>query len=152
MSSDIVIGTLNRLLAIHCQSISNYLTQTSPWSAGPSDRSREALDHLVKDQQWLIDRIARYIDQLGGNPDPGHRRDLTSLNDLSLDFLIQRVIESQHDDIHAIENCVESLEQDVEARGLAQQALGIAKGHLETLEEIVREVELLDDGDVPTEK
>ena len=139
MSSETVIGTLNRLLAIHCQSIPNYLRQTSPWSAGSSDQAKEALDHLVNDQRWMIGRVARYIDRLGGSPDAGQPQDLTWMNDLSLEFLIQRVIKSLRDDIDVIEDCVQRLSVDAEARALAQEALGIAKGHLETLVDISSE-------------
>ena len=151
MSSDIVIGPLNRLLAIHCQSVPNYLSQTSPWSAQSNGRAKKALDHLVNDQRWVIRRIARYIDQLGGNPDPGHRRDLTWLNDLSLEFLIQRVIKSQREDITAIEDCAQRLAVDAEAKALSQEALGMAKGHLETLEEIAREAKSADSGNASDE-
>ena len=147
MSSDTVIGALNRMLAIHCQSVPIYLSQTSPWSAGSNGRAKDALEHLVNDQRWLMRRLARYIDRLGGSPDPGHPRDLTWMNDLSLDFLVQRVIDSQREDILVIEDCIQRLATDAEARALAQEALGIAKGHLETLEEIARGDESASAGD-----
>ena len=41
--------------------------------------------------------------------------------------------------ITAIEDCAQHLAVDAEAKALSQEALGIAKGHLQTLEEIARE-------------
>ena len=140
MNSEVILGTLNRLLAIHCQSVPIYLSYTSPWANQANGDTQDVLNDLVADQRLVIDRIARLIDRLGGNPDRGHRRDLTPLNDLSLDFLLHRVIQYQKEDIAEIESCVERLRDDAEAQALAQEALGMAKGHLESLEEVAREL------------
>ena len=139
MSSEVILGTLNRLLAMHCQSVPVYLSYTSPWENQASGDTQEVLDHLVADQKRIIGRIARLIDRLGGKPDRGQSRDLTPLNDLSLDFLLHRVIQYQQEDIAEIESCVVQLRDDAEAQALAQEALGLAKGHLESLEEVARQ-------------
>ena len=73
------------------------------------------------------------------------------MNDLSLEFLIQRVIKSEREDITAIEDCAQHLAVDAEAKALYQEALGMAKGHLETLEEIAREAKSADSGNAPAE-
>ena len=140
MSSETILGTLNRLLAIHCQSVPMYLSYTSPWTSRADGVAHEVLGHLVTDQEMVIDRMARLIDRLGGNPDRGKRKDLTSLNDLSMDFLLERAIQSQKADIAAIENCVEQLAEVPEAQALAQESLGMAKGHLESLEEVAQQL------------
>ena len=140
MSSEVILGTLNRLLAIHCQSVPMYLSYTRPWTSRADGDAQEILRHLVTDQKIIIDRVAHHIDRLGGNPDRGQRKDLTSLNDLSIEFLLERVIHSQKADITAIENCVQLLAEDPEAQALGQESLGMAKGHLESLEEVSQQL------------
>lgn len=140
MSSSVILGALNRLFASHCQSVPLYLSQTRPWISPKNGKVKEVLDLMVSDQRIMIDRIAALIDRFGGEPDRGQGKDLTRLNDLSLDFLLQRVIEFQRDDILEIESCVTDLEDDAESKGLAQEALGMAKGHLDSLEEVARDV------------
>jgi len=137
MSSSVVIGALNRLLAVHCQSVAMYLANTKPWAPRGEQQAQVIFDDIVTNQRHMIQRLAHCIDLLGGNPDCGQGHDYTVLNDLSLDFLLRRVIDDQYEIIRTIENCLADLDDiDTEANALAQESLGMAKGHLESLEEV----------------
>lgn len=138
MNSSVVIGALNRLLAVHCQSVAMYLTNTNPWTPRGEHQAQAVFGDLVADRSELIERLARYVDRLGGMPNCGQRHDYTVLNDLSLDFLLGRVIRDQKETIHTIEQSLTDFDSDVEAKALAQEALGMAKGHLESLEELAQ--------------
>ena len=138
MNSSVVIGALNRLLAVHCQSVAMYVINTNPWVPRGEDQAQAVFGDLVADRRELIQRLATYIDRLGGMPDCGQRHDYTVLNDLSLDFLLGRVISDQKETIHTIEQGLADFDSDMEAKALAQEALGMAKGHLESLEEVVQ--------------
>jgi predicted outer membrane protein len=102
------------------------------------EETRAVLQHLVTDQKTHSEQIARLVLDLGGSPNRGQRRDLTPLNDLALGFLLQRIIECQEQDIGTIEECLNDLTEHAEASALAQEALGMAKGHLESLAELAQ--------------
>ena len=65
--------------------------------------------------------------------------DYTDKHDLGIDFLINSAIEYQQQDIVSIDNLVEKLQVAPAAKALAQEALGMAKGHLDSLQELVPE-------------
>ena len=138
MSSATVLRSLNRLLALHCQSVPMYLSYTTPWITKADEKVRAVLRHLVADQKTHSEQIARLILDLGGSPNRGQGEDLTPLNDLALGFLLQRIIKCQGQDIGTIEECLNDLTEHAEASALAQEALGMAKGHLESLEELAQ--------------
>jgi hypothetical protein len=62
--------------------------------------------------------------------------EFTSVNFLSLDYLIRRAIGYQTADIAALAQCVQQLHLAPAARAVAEESLGLAKGHLEALQEI----------------
>ena len=66
--------------------------------------------------------------------DPGEfPMTFTDLHDLSLGFLLNRLVEHQRHDVHAIERCVGQLHGDVEGHDLAQDILADARAHLQTV-------------------
>ena len=136
MASAETIPTLNRLLAIHCQSLPSYLDQTAAWTRREDQTAAEVLHQIAEDQQYMVERIFDRIFQLRGLPERGHAEDLTSLNDLSIGFLLARVMDRQAREIAVMMDCVESLAGDPQSQALAEEALGMAKGHLESLEEL----------------
>ena len=71
------ICALNRLLAIHCQSLPVYLSFTSPWMNRRDELAQMVLAHMVEDQQSIIERIGALISDLGGTPHRGRARDYT---------------------------------------------------------------------------
>ncbi len=58
----------------------------------------------------------------------------TDLHDLSLDYLVSRLIRCQQQDIAVIAACVPQLATAPAAQTLAEEALGAARAHLEALE------------------
>jgi hypothetical protein len=63
----------------------------------------------------------------------------TDSHDLSIDYLVQQAIDSQKQDIADLTRCVEALRLAPSAQSLASETLGMAKGNLETLEELARQ-------------
>ena len=62
------------------------------------------------------------------------------LHFLSLDFLLQRLIENQQQEVDAIARLAAELDGDPVANDLTQEALGAAKGYLESLTELTSDV------------
>jgi hypothetical protein len=85
----------------------------------------------------MIDRLGDLIVRRGGNVDSVvFPMDFTDLNDLSVRFLLARLVACQQRDIVAIERAIERLGDDAEAKGIAEEALGAARAHLQSLEEL----------------
>lgn len=137
MASDSTISALQRLMVIHYRSLARYLSYASPtWHRG-DQRARVALQSIADDHQATADRVGEMLIELGIPLDYGHFPiSFTGYHDLGFDFLLQRLIEFQRRDISAIEQCVARLSLNPLARGLAEEAFGAAKGHLETLLEL----------------
>lgn len=132
---------LNRLYAILHRSLPMYLTYATPWTYRGEEPATEALHHIVEDQQQLANRIAEHILEHYGPVDGGdYPLDFPDTNDLAFDFLVSKLVACQKRDLAAIERCVSQLMGDHEARALAEEALGSARAHLETLEELDAEV------------
>lgn len=140
MSDQQTIDLLNRLLAIHNTSFPTYLVCTGPWTHRGDERSTETLSHVVADQQTTADRVVQMITDLGGSvASSSYPMLFTDLHDLALEFLLQRLVDYQRQDIAQIETCVADLADAPLARALAEEGLGAAKGHLESLEELTKQ-------------
>ena len=135
-----VIDILNRLLAIHTTSFPIYLVCTGTWTHRGDEPTSAALSQIVADEQNTADRVVQMITDLGGSvASSSYPMLFTDLHDLALEFLLQRLVEYQHHDIASIESCVADLADAPLSRALAEEALGAAKGHLESLEELTKQ-------------
>ena len=131
------IPVLNWLMAVLCRSLPQYLTDARPYTVPGNDDAVETLAQIAADQTTMSERVSdlileseRRVD-LGGFP-----IQFSSLHDLGLDYLVEKAIECQRRDIRTIEACIDDLRFVPAARSLAEETLGMAKGHLESLEEI----------------
>jgi hypothetical protein len=131
------IDVLNRLLAIHCRALPQYLTDASPWTREGDERATAVLQQMVADQRAIAGRIAELIQQRGGRLESSvFPMQFTDLNLVSLDYLLRILPQYQQRDITAIAQCVQELGMDFEAHNLAEEALGMAKAHHEMLQEL----------------
>jgi hypothetical protein len=129
-------ATLNRLLQIHYRSLPMYLASAKPWVPRGHEKAAETLELVVADQKRTIEKITQALLDLGADIRVGEFPMVyTDMHDLSVDYVLKELVEAQRQDIAAIEGCVAELAGDP----LAQEALGAAKGHLESLEEAVAE-------------
>ena len=94
--------------------------------------------HLVEDQQRLAGRVADMVLDFGERIEMGEfPMEFTGKNFLSLDFVLQELIRYQHQDIDAMERVAQQLVDVPAARMLTEEAIGMAKAHLETLDDLV---------------
>ena len=134
------IFVLNRLLARLCRSLPAYLADGFPWHRPGDHRGLSVLKQIIADQQAMAARVAEAVLDRRGAPDTGEfPMEFTDTQFLSLDFLVQEVIHYQRQDIAATERCVRELSGDRAAREVAEEALGQARAHLESLEELARQ-------------
>ncbi len=138
MSAANTIDVLNRLLAIHQSSFLKYLTYARPFMRGADESVAESLSQMVDDQQAISGRIVDAIGVAGGRIASGEfPMEFTSQHDLAIEYLLGRAAEYQRSDIEAIRACVADLALVPAAKPLAEEALGLARGHLKSLEELI---------------
>jgi bacterioferritin (cytochrome b1) len=131
------IHLLNRLLAIHERSFVQYLAYARPYVPPGREDLLEALAAMDNDQDVMAARISHMIIDGGGLPRSGEfPMEFTDMHDLSVDFLLQAAVQYQRYDVEAIGEIVDRLTTEPAARSVAEEALGMAKGHLDTLREL----------------
>lgn len=131
-------AVLNRLLVTLYRSAAMYLGDTAaPWMHVGDETAKRTVDGIAADYRMYSQRIVDLLEQrrvafsFGEYP-----MAFTDTHDLSLDYLIGELTYYQKQDIATIEKCVADLVNDGPARALAEEILGNARGHLESLEEL----------------
>jgi hypothetical protein len=118
-----------------------YLSHTAQWTHQGDERAVHALRLIAADQESLAGRIAVYLVEHYGRADTGgYPMAFTALHDLSLDYLLRHLAENQRKEIAVFERLADELRDHPAGRAFAQEALGAAKGHLETFEELAASV------------
>ncbi len=129
------IGALNRLLVLHSRSLPMYLKYARPWGSEEGEAAA-VLEAIVADQEEYVSRIGSLILERGGAVRHGEFPiQFTGMHELSWSYLLRQMIERQQRDIVEIHNCVTALAGDPFAHALAEEALGAAQAHLDTLRE-----------------
>jgi len=137
MSSPDTIDVLNRVLSILQRSFPQYLRYARPYIPQGREDVMPAIDQIVAGQDALAERVSQYVFDSGGTPDPGKFPiELTDMHDLGIDFLLREAIDYQKRDITDLESYADEIRLSPSAQSLAAEALGMAKGQLESLEEL----------------
>ena len=132
---------LMQLLLHHYRSLPIFLTEAVPWTHRGDEQATNVLLDIVAGQRDLSNRIAAELEQRGWPLDMGeYPMDFLDLHFLSLDFLLQRLVENQQREVDAIARLSAEVDEDPVAHDLAQEALGAAKGYLESLTELMPDV------------
>ena len=138
MSPAKICDTLNRLLAIHGSSLPMYLASAAPWISRTDEDARATLSSIVSDQRSTIDRLGELVTENGGRADAAaFPMEFTSYHDLSLDFLLHKMIEKQRQAIDGIRQIIDELSDEAAIRPVVEESLGAAKGHLDSLQELL---------------
>lgn len=128
---------LNRLLAILCRSFPQYLQWSRPYVPPNRRDVVDALEAMVDDQDAIADRIISMLADADFLPRTGEfPMEFTDMHDLSIDFLISAALDYQEQDVAAMSDLVDQLRTTPAAKAVAEEALGMARGHLDTLVEL----------------
>ena len=137
------VALLNRLLAIHGRSLVLYLSSAAPWVREGQGEAAALLSTMAVEQNEIVDKLGGMIVDAGGRVEPvGFPMEFTGYHDLSLDYLLSKLIELQQRDIDEIQSVVEAAPDGTTTQSVAQDALGSAKGFLESLREVSTGVSL----------
>lgn len=137
MSKHSTHRALNQLLTVVERSLPMYLSYARPYTPSPTDPALEALDRIVTQQKELAERIGQAVLDLGPIELGDYPIEFYDLHDLSIDFLLGKLVQYQQQAIEKIERIVSQLHHDRASAALAEEALGQARGHLEILEELL---------------
>jgi hypothetical protein len=140
MSQPSTIHLLNRLLGIVSRSFLQYLKFSQPYVPPGRKEVLEVLETMVTDQNSMADRISQMVmDQKELARTGEFPMEFTDLHDLDIDFLIDRAMVYQRQDIELVGQLLHQLQLSPAAKSLAEETLGMAKGHLQSLQELVQE-------------
>jgi hypothetical protein len=130
-------AVVNRLLVLHHRSLPMYLGYAAPWMQRGREAAKETLQQIVAAHRQMVDRLGEMILEHGGTIEFGRFPfAYASLHDLSLDYLWSKLVTFQERAVAELQASVEELRLAPLAQALAQEALGEAKGHLESLREV----------------
>ena len=130
------IQTLNRLLALHASTLPAYLVSAPPHRGHGDERVWDAVRRICDDQALMTDKIADLVEELGGTPNMGEfPMEFTGMHDLSMDYMAREVLKRQKRETGLIEELSARLDPGSRAKALAQEALGAAKAHVESLDD-----------------
>ncbi len=144
MSRETTISILNRLWVIHNYSLATYLSYAPPWWHEGDGPVMQLLRDVASDQQQLADRLGKLIVHYGGQVVQGkYPNRFTTLHDLSSQYLLQELVQYQQRTVTAIESLIPQLPPGSASQALAQECLGAAKAHLDSMHEIARQAQPL---------
>jgi hypothetical protein len=137
MSAQLTIDLLNQLLALHSRSLPTYLAYAQPWFHRPHSDAEAVLRHIAEDHERMVQRIGTVImDYEGAIKASEFPMEFTDLHDLSIDYLVPQVVSRLEQDIEWMRQCVPQLNASPGARAIAEEALGAAQAHLDSLHEL----------------
>jgi hypothetical protein len=128
---------LNRVMVIHERSLPMYLAYAAPFVTTGDEAASDVLAQIVTDHKYIVEKFGDFLQE--NNHPVGHGQwdmNFTSLHDVSLSYLLSEVVRREKLLISDLTRYVEKLANFPAAKALIQEALGMAKGHLETLEEL----------------
>lgn len=138
MSLPNVVDALNRLLAIQCCSLVNYLSEARPWTHPGNEILSEAMRSIVANHEHCSQRLAKAIEDRDGNVNSSSfPMTFTSLNDLALDYLLVMLTKDQQSNAQAAEQCMAELVEDPQAWSLAGEVVGNERAHLDIMKEFL---------------
>ena len=139
MNNRETIDALNQLLAIHYRSLPMYVTEAVPWTHYGDEKATAAVEDIVASHNAIVVRLADEIQNRYGVVDPGdYPAEYTDLHFLSLDYLLLEIVAALDRDMQLIQGCIRRLEDDRVGKALAEEALGNARGHRQTIGELLK--------------
>jgi len=131
------VFVLNKILALQQYSLANYLVDAHPWLHYGDEKLVQIVRAIAEDQQRYFEQLGRWIVDHDGTILPGHYPlRFTAYNDVSLEYLWDRLIEDERHIVEQLEQLVPQLAGTGEPYELALQILGSEKAHLENLLEV----------------
>ena len=135
MASVNTTATLIRLSILHNRSLPMYLRYAEPWLNDKDEEAAAVIESIAESNDEYVDRFADLINEAGEQVPPGDFPIVYSgYHDLTVDFF-NASLDPRADGRHPyhFEQCIEDLRTVPMARAVAEESLGAAKAHLDSL-------------------
>ncbi len=133
------LDLLADLVRLHRYSLVRYLRYADPYAE--SEEAKLVLRQVSDMHEGTADRLESLILERNGElPAGDFSLEYTSLHDLALAYLLPKAVEYERGIVAALRAAVDRLDDDPEIQAVVEEALGEAKGHLESLEELQADV------------
>ena len=130
-------AVLNRLAIVHNRSLATYLTYAAPWASSTDTEAMKTLKDIAEQHQETTDRLGELIMDNNGTVETGaFPMHFTAWHDVSLTFLLDKLVESQEAMISTIQECIDLLRLAPMFQAVSEELLGAAKAHLDALHEL----------------
>ena len=137
MHSNATREALTHLWIIHNYSLASYLAYAPPCWKDEDGAAAQVLHDVVADQRRMGDRIGTMVIGCDGDLKLGHFPSrFNTLHDLSAQFMWDELQRYQQRTIDAIEKLIPQFPRASIAEALAQECLGVAKAHLDSMREV----------------
>lgn len=138
MPAETTVDVLNRVIVLHNIALPCYLVEAVPSVRSSADeRAMTVIRDIAAAKHEIADKLALLVDDCGGVPDNGDfPLNFTAFNDLSIDYLVKRMIQRQEQEIVVIQSAIDAVSRAPMARALLEEALGAARGHLDMLRDL----------------
>jgi hypothetical protein len=137
MSEVDTIEVLNRLTVLHHRSLAMYMSYAQPaWKRG-EEKAKQTIALIADDERSIVDGLSEMVADAARTVRYGaFPMEYTAYHDLDFDFMLGKLIANQKDKILQIQESVELLSLVPRAMAAAEEALGAAKGHLQSLQDL----------------
>lgn len=132
---------VTQLIALHARSLPVYLADAAPFAATKHEHAKDVVNMIAADQMMTVDKLADYKVERNQAVSTGYFPiEFTGFHDLSINYLLSELVRRQESEISTIDAICDKLKDAPSIRPLAEESLGAAKGHLESLQELLRSV------------
>ena len=133
MPSD-ALPILERVFRRECSSLAQYLAKGSPWSESQNRPAQDLVQTIQADEQRWAQQLAELIEQRGGVPRPdNYPTEFTDTHFLDLEFMLSRLEESLGRTLVQLQEDVERLDDDGEAKELLERMVERKRGQAEAI-------------------
>jgi len=124
------------------RSLLQYVAEAFPWATAREKETLVRVRKLVaEEQECAAARLGRFLQarHVSIPPLAPYPMAWTSMNFVSFDYLLPRLVDYQRQIVAHVEKAAGSLWSDLEGRELVQHVLEVARQHLEKLEAMAKE-------------
>jgi hypothetical protein len=129
---------LNELMVLHGRSLAVYLNYATPW--GQRRVSGDGIDvigAIAVSHLAFVDEVGEMLLSGDSEVERGEFPMVyTGYHDLSIDFMLTKMLASEQATIERLRACAERAEAD-RVRAIAERSLGASQAHLQELEEFI---------------
>jgi hypothetical protein len=139
MSEAVSSSQINALLIRIGRSLLQYVSESWPWAASRSEDTRRTLLRLAAEQRENAAALARLLDARGEIVDFGtYPTQYTSLHYVSVDYLLDQLVENQVAIVTACEDVSQAADGDADAVDLLRDITAAEQQYLDQLRRLAQ--------------